>query len=48
MIDDENLRKGEQNYHDKVFEHEIDDLINVTTKRKQRSFPFSPLRQPFC
>jgi leucyl-tRNA synthetase len=31
--DDGNLRKGEQNYHDKVFEHEINDLINVTQNR---------------
>lgn len=28
--DGANLRHGEQNYHDKVFEHEINDLINVT------------------
>jgi len=28
--DDADLRHGERNYHDKVFEHEINELINVT------------------
>lgn len=28
--DDANLRRGDKNYHDKVFEHEINELINVT------------------
>ena len=28
--DKDSLRTGEKNYHDKVFEHEINELINIT------------------
>lgn len=33
MTDDQpKLRKGERNYHDRVFEEEVYNLVNITQK----------------
>lgn len=41
MIKDEpNLRHGPRTYHDKVFEEEINDLINITRGHYEKLVPF--------
>ena len=38
MIKDEpNLRHGPLTYHDKVFEEEVNDLINITKSHYEKS-----------
>ena len=45
--DDMNLRHGERNYHDEVFEQEINELINITQSHYEASVEsFSSLHHP--
>lgn len=37
MLQDESkLRQGPRNYHDRVFEEEVNDLINITKKHYEK------------
>lgn len=48
MIKEEpNLRRGARNYHDQVFEHEINSLINATQSHYE-AFVLSSCGSHWC